>query len=665
MGVFYVAMVCAITALLIPRSLPRTVRSAIWSSVLLVVVLLSANLERITPPDEAVDLLNTFQYDRAVTVVFALALTALFFPPSSASVTFVCIGCLPMLMIILVRDHTRLGGDKDAVIIWGALMLMMLASQARQLTAMRHPGIPSIRASETGRRLTACVLLIGCAWLLAFPLTGGAYAARGWLFGLMRYQKPRDRASANADMLSLKSPTAEVAGKTRMLMEIDAPGVPGYLREAVYLKFNGHDWARRPDRGMRTNLQELAATGEGDLQGFAIIETDQETAVADYTTWHIDVLSSSRISSFCLPGQAAVLLMAEGQVAQADNDGIIFPEEQIPHRFSIRLPRFFLDPAYPLPPLAGQPEDYLSIPSQIAPAVSEWVNQCTGLAASVSATEAVALLTSWFAENFSYSLEPLPRGDSPLEVFMQLREGHCTLFASAAALMLRRAGIPTRVVAGYLSNEKHPLTGKWTVRERDGHAWCEAWDRASGRWILMEATPPGGLPGGFGQPGYHQLALEGIRSLWKRFVRRLQSQNPLILVAEAGIWVYFMIAAFLGTAIGRLAVAALAILIVVRMVRRRRHNQAGDPDARLRARLIRRMRYLERRYTHSRLRRLPSEPWTTWAQRIAPVIPEPQSKRLRDLLEDYQKLRYAPRIDSAQAQKWLCQRNSSIPGNSH
>ena len=64
--------------------------------------------------------------------------------------------------------------------------------------------------------------------------------------------------------------------------------------------------------------------------------------------------------------------------------------------------------------------------------------------------------------------------------------GYCVHFASAAAVLLRAAGIPARFVTGYMVQAE---AGKETVvYGKDAHAWAECFLEGVG-WIPVEATP--------------------------------------------------------------------------------------------------------------------------------------------------------------------------------
>jgi transglutaminase-like putative cysteine protease len=82
--------------------------------------------------------------------------------------------------------------------------------------------------------------------------------------------------------------------------------------------------------------------------------------------------------------------------------------------------------------------------------------------------------------------------DPVIDFLLENRIGHCEFFASALALLARSAGIPARVVGGYLVSERNPFGNYWVVRERDAHAWVEVWFPESG-WETWDATPAGAL----------------------------------------------------------------------------------------------------------------------------------------------------------------------------
>ena len=93
---------------------------------------------------------------------------------------------------------------------------------------------------------------------------------------------------------------------------------------------------------------------------------------------------------------------------------------------------------------------------------------------------------------FRYSMTGLPTGEHALEQFLfESKQGHCEFFASACALLLRAAGVPARLVGGYLGGEYNQLGGYYLVSEDMAHVWVEAYIDGQG-WLRVD-------PSGFAQ----------------------------------------------------------------------------------------------------------------------------------------------------------------------
>jgi len=91
---------------------------------------------------------------------------------------------------------------------------------------------------------------------------------------------------------------------------------------------------------------------------------------------------------------------------------------------------------------------------------------------------------------YTLTLPPLPP-DHPIDAFInQTRRGHCELYASALALMLRSLGVPTRVVAGYRGGEWNDSDAAYTVRADMAHLWVEVFFPGYG-WITFDPSPRG------------------------------------------------------------------------------------------------------------------------------------------------------------------------------
>jgi transglutaminase-like putative cysteine protease len=99
------------------------------------------------------------------------------------------------------------------------------------------------------------------------------------------------------------------------------------------------------------------------------------------------------------------------------------------------------------------------------------------------------LVLEWFRDHgLEYTLQPEPTSvESVDSVLFDTKQGFCGHFASAYATMMRAAGIPARVVTGYLGGEWNPIGGYLIVRQSDAHAWTEIWLDGRG-WTRVDPT---------------------------------------------------------------------------------------------------------------------------------------------------------------------------------
>jgi len=91
-------------------------------------------------------------------------------------------------------------------------------------------------------------------------------------------------------------------------------------------------------------------------------------------------------------------------------------------------------------------------------------------------------------EAFVYSLSPPAlAGDGVDQFLFETREGFCEHYAVSFTILMRAAGIPARVVTGYLGGEVNPVDNVLVVRQRDAHAWVEVWLKEQG-WVRIDPT---------------------------------------------------------------------------------------------------------------------------------------------------------------------------------
>jgi len=136
---------------------------------------------------------------------------------------------------------------------------------------------------------------------------------------------------------------------------------------------------------------------------------------------------------------------------------------------------------------ASQRQHALEIPTDvITPRLRTLVQQWRRDASDQQVVEAA--LRHFHEQEFVYTLEPPLLGSSPVDEFMfETRQGFCEHYASAFVTLMRIAGIPARIVVGYLGGQINPVGGHMVVYQADAHAWAEVWQETTG-WVRVDPT---------------------------------------------------------------------------------------------------------------------------------------------------------------------------------
>ncbi len=170
-------------------------------------------------------------------------------------------------------------------------------------------------------------------------------------------------------------------------------------------------------------------------------------------------------------------------------------------------------PLAEIPPQIMAP--YLAVSPTLSPRVRQLGAEIT--VGKASAASKVLAVMDWLDRTHEYTLNVTgrPGREDPVEYFLFDRKaGHCEYFASAAAMLLRTAGVPTRYVNGFLGGEWNAVGQYVTVRQNRAHAWVEAYLGELG-WMRVDATPPVRPPGRMGK--LRQL-MDSLEFFWSRWV---------------------------------------------------------------------------------------------------------------------------------------------------
>ncbi|GAB2913845.1 transglutaminase family protein [Rheinheimera gaetbuli] len=233
-----------------------------------------------------------------------------------------------------------------------------------------------------------------------------------------------------------------------------------YWRSYLYEDFDGRRWQVNPLR--RQDHTTIPPTA---------------TAVESETSYRIIAEASQQRNLFAL----GVPLQSSNGV-KVVSSGLVIADKAVSQRFS-----YSISSALQALPLQSSRERDINL--QLAPgnpATKELALQLRQQYADTA--DLVNALAAFFnQQDFYYSLTPPALGRDSVDQFLfQTRSGFCSHYASATALLLRHAGVPARVVGGYLGGDWHQAQGYLAVRQREAHAWVEYYSQ--GYWQRFDPT---------------------------------------------------------------------------------------------------------------------------------------------------------------------------------
>ena len=133
---------------------------------------------------------------------------------------------------------------------------------------------------------------------------------------------------------------------------------------------------------------------------------------------------------------------------------------------------------------------YLPLPGTVTERTRALARQIAGDAGATTAFDVAMALQNDLRTRIVYEEAiAFPPDDQDVVDFVlfESKEGYCEYYASAMAVMLRTMGVPSRVVAGFYPGELDRDAGSFLYRERNAHAWVEAYFPSFG-WVAFEPT---------------------------------------------------------------------------------------------------------------------------------------------------------------------------------
>jgi transglutaminase-like putative cysteine protease len=358
------------------------------------------------------------------------------------------------LVALTACGTTRLGGAYFA----STALFLVLA-----LLAMRAEDPSRARWSDLGARQRASA--IGVA-LVSIAVAVGLIRA---LPPIHDWSERRfESAFARQNVIGFSSTVAlgqmkDMLRSDEVVLRLSGPGID-YLRGKVYDRYrpDGEWQSSRADR-----LRQIATPLERDARSPHLVEIQRLTGDA---------------SHYFLPMRARAVVTEAGSV-------LVDPTGTVTVSTAVRANRysFEIGDRDDLRATDPTPTD-LAVPAPLRPALERLAREWTPGAPNAEA-QLEELAKHLRGGDYTYSLSYDREGDPLLDFLTVHKQGHCTYFASALALLGRALGVPTRLVAGYRVAERNPLTGQYLVRMENAHAWVEAYLPGAG-WRTFDPTPP-------------------------------------------------------------------------------------------------------------------------------------------------------------------------------
>lgn len=256
-------------------------------------------------------------------------------------------------------------------------------------------------------------------------------------------------------------------------------------------RFDGHKWYKT-DRKRRP----IQASPDGEYRIRPII---QKTDAAQYEL----LLEPLATNTLFGPYQVRKI-SGRLQGVEYDGDDSIYMRIPTARRTQYQvlseIPKHKMErsgaPEQAVPPEIGP--RYLQLPKNLDPRITDLARTIT--AKGTSTFDKSSLVEGYLKRNYKYTLNlTWAPGPEPLSTFLfDAKSGHCEYFASSMAILLRAAGIPTRLINGFMMGEYNPVGGDYIVRESDAHSWVEVYIPGRG-WMEFDPTPP--------DPNYREMSL--------------------------------------------------------------------------------------------------------------------------------------------------------------
>lgn len=426
-------------------------------------------------------------------------------------------------------------GQTRALVPFGILMTLhlLLLLLSHRSTERDRPAWA--RLPRALRR--AALLVVAASGLLAGLLTLPLKPASGWLQGhlLPSYFGAEQTRVGFSEHLRLGD-LQRVLESNRPVLRLRGPR-SDYLRGGVYSRYQHNLWSGEARAVAQAAdaprpKHRVVAVAKGPLLGAGAVEAEVLTGAARHQEPFFAPLGLRALAT-----RSGDIQVAPLGVLERNGERLWWIPTALEEPEDLGAGR-----VVPLEPPG--PED-LQLPRESAAALRALAARFVGDAREDAVGLRLARIEQRLLTDYRYSLRFQRRGgkDPLLEFLTRDKQGHCEYFAAAMTLLARAAGVPARLVGGYRVAEENPLGGYYLVRERNAHAWSEAFVPGRG-WQTWDATPASGVPDNQPHRSPWLAALSDYAQVqagrawaWVLAQSPLRIGAPLTLVVVLGLWV--------------------------------------------------------------------------------------------------------------------------------
>ncbi|MBI4559278.1 MAG: transglutaminase domain-containing protein [Candidatus Hydrogenedentes bacterium] len=486
------------------------------------------------------------------------------FVPISAAMAMVMVGTLPV---------SQFGTSRGAAFQTASLLLAVVTGLYFSAVGLnRMPQKLPARVPQRGR-----FLIVGGVLLVVVVF--------GWVVGqgIYRYGERVDQVigilAAPPDSAgTFGFPTigrfgtidqTKVRGGNATALRIFSESAPGYLRGRIYDTYEPPMWLHSASTEFHgpVAVRGLPAASLG-AQWFTLHETTTAMETAKQT---MEVHPVAELNHTVFAPMVAAYLSLPVPRLEVDAHGVPQFETLLGPATSYQLAGI----ATPETALGNELRiGLVALPDNLDPRVKELAQQLTE--GCRTDQEKAAAIERYLIQNYEYNLSAGPaRAPDPVSAFLfDVRKGQCEFFAAAAAILLRSVNIPSRYVNGFVAYERNPFGGYWFARNRDAHAWVEAYLEGRG-WTLVEATPGSGVPSG--QASQWAQLWDYVKYLPRAALELFKTQG----ISAVATWITGRLwkgVIYIGTSLpGLLVISIVALFATHRILRHlRRSPKASD-----------------------------------------------------------------------------------------